>query len=244
MSARYGKATFTGGEEAYLVYQDSPGWVLPALFKTLDEASDWVNQGYPSLPRTQHEQTEIAKFSEEPVHIIADLDYPDKPGLRFYTTASLADLVITGPTSKENAESVISDDDIYTKEFFDSWRPKVDTRSVDSYGKLAPDGKALIDSILAWWVTAQFKTRGERGSYNVFDRDPDFITMAKLIRSPEAPALSWHTGTVTEIAASSLSWWRTFNNDDDGRPIFYNDPEFISLAKPLAKKAKSYDLEP
>lgn len=244
MSARFGKATFTGGEEAYLVYQDSPGWALPALFKTLDEASDWVNQGYPSLARTGHEQTSIARFSEEPVHILADLDYPDKPGLQFYTTASLADLVITGPTSKENTESVMPDDDMYTKEFFDSWRPKVGTKSVDSYEKITPDAKALIDSILAWWVTAQFKTRGDRGSYNVFDRDPEFVTMAKRIRSPEAPARSWHTGTVSEIAVSSLSWWKAFDNDDGGRPIFHNDPDFVSLAKPLAKNSKSFDPEP
>ena len=244
VSARYGKATFTGGKEAYLVYQDSPGWAMSALFKTLDEASDWVNQGYPSLLRTEHEQTEIAKFSEEPVHILADLDYPDTPGLQFYTTASLADLVITGPTSKENAESVMTDGGIYTKEFFDSWSPKVNIRSVDSYEKLAPAGKALLDSILEWWVKAQFKTRGERGERNVFDLDPEFITMAKLIRSPEAPALSWQTGTVSEIAVSAMSWWKKFDNDDAGRPIFYDEPEFVSLAKPLAKKAKSHDPEP
>lgn len=122
MSDYYGKAVFTDGAELFLVYATSPGYALTALFNSVEEASAWKDQDCTTLERTEYQAIERSKVSEESVHILIDINSPEKPSMWFYSTASRQDMVITGPTSSENAEYENEyAGGVYTKEFFDSW---------------------------------------------------------------------------------------------------------------------------
>ncbi len=56
------------------------------------------------------------------MHVLIDVDYPGKPSMWFYTTASKSGMVITGPKSDLQAEEANeSAGGIYSKEFFDAW---------------------------------------------------------------------------------------------------------------------------
>lgn len=242
MATRYGKATFSGGQTAYLVYRQNE--VEQPIFKTLDEAREWVASDFPRLERTRHEKVSVAKFSEQPVYVVVDLDSPyDRRN--FYTTASMEGLVITGPNNKEESQSIFVDRSKFTKEAFDAWVPKVSNNpKLDDYNKLRPAGKQLVDSILEWWIDAQFSTQGDRGGWNVFDNDPDFVTLAMRIRSPEHKENSWETATIAEVAKESLAWWSKFENCDGEHVIFHRDPPFISLAEKFIKHEPSEDFQP
>lgn len=243
MAARYGKATFRDGQTAYLVYQHKE--VEPPLFKTLEEAREWVASGFPRLERTYHEKVSLAKFSEQPAHVVVDLNSPDDAMRNFYTTASLAGLVITGPCSKKESQSITVDRSKYTLDTYESWVAKgLNNPKLDDYNKLKPSGKELVDSILKWWIEAQFATQGDRGEWNVFDRDPDFVTLAMRIRSPEHSERGWETATISEVAKESLDWWSKFDNCDGDHVLFHIDPPFISMAEKFIKRPPSDDLQP
>jgi hypothetical protein len=246
MSMRYGRATFSNGDVAYIVYSDSPsGHAMSALFSSVDDAMEWRDQGFPKLDRTDHDSMLISKFSEEPVHILGDINFPDTPYLQFYTTASKSDMVITGPLSKEDTECMLVDTSLYTKEFFDAWRGKPESgSSIEKFETLKPGAKAFITSILEWWVDAQFLTKGYRGEYNVFDEDPDFVRMAKLIKSPEGVDTHFERCSVKEVARLSIEWWDSFYGIDGDKNIFDWAPDFISTAKKISRKDMSSDPEP
>lgn len=81
--------------------------------------------GCPQLERENYEAVDRSVASEEPVHVLIDVDYPEKASMWFYTTASRSDMIITGPTSGLQAEeSYERAGGIYTKDFFDSWAKK------------------------------------------------------------------------------------------------------------------------
>lgn len=125
MSDYYGKAVFTDGTEAFLVYRTSPGWVLKPLFSTLEAVMAWKEAGCPELNREHYKAVSRSLANEEPVHVLIDIESPDRPSMWFYSTASKADMVITGPNSELQAEeSNEQAGGIYTKEFFDSWEPE------------------------------------------------------------------------------------------------------------------------
>lgn len=134
MSDYFGKAVFKDGTELFLVYVTSPGWTLPALFATLDEAKAWKAIGCPGLDRADWQAVKRSRASEEPVHILIDLDSPERECMWFYSTASRAGMVITGPSCSSDAEEAnLMSDGIYTKEFFDSWGhevPSIEVRKV------------------------------------------------------------------------------------------------------------------
>lgn len=122
MSDYYGKAVFKDGSEAFFIYCTSPGWVLRPLFKTLEAVEQWREDGYPELDRDHYQAVEKSKASEEPVHVLIDVESPDKASMWFYSTASKSDMVLTGPTSSlEAMETNEREGGIYTKEFFDAW---------------------------------------------------------------------------------------------------------------------------
>jgi len=243
MATYYGKATFTGGQTAYLVYDQNE--VEKPIFKTLEEAREWVESGFPHLDRTRHEKVSIAEFSEQPVYVVVNLDSPDDDRRNFYTTASLAGLVITGPSSKEESQSITVDRSKYTKDAYDAWVAKGSKNpKLDDYDKLRPAGKQLIDSILEWWIEARYATQGDRGEWNVFDNDPEFVTLAMRIRSPEHSENSWETATISEVAKELLDWWSKFDNCDSEHVIFHIDPPFINLAEKFIKHPASDDLQP
>jgi hypothetical protein len=122
MSVYYGKAVFKDNTEAFFVYWTSPGWATRPLFSTLEGARDWKNAGYPKLEREEDEAIEISKMAEEPVHVLIDVDSPEKASMWFYTTASKTGMVITGPKSGlEAEESNEIAGGIYSKAFYDAW---------------------------------------------------------------------------------------------------------------------------
>lgn len=43
----------------------------------------------------------------------------------------------------------------------------------------APDLLEAAESVMAWWDEHQYDTTGERGEYNVFGEDPDFVVLAR-----------------------------------------------------------------
>lgn len=123
VSDYYGKAVFTDGTEAFLVYRTSPGWVLQPLFPTLEAVEAWHDAGCPQTERESYGEVHRSSGSEEPVHVLINVDYPDKLSMWFYTMASRVDMVITGPNSGLQAEeSNELAGGIYSKEFFDAWR--------------------------------------------------------------------------------------------------------------------------
>lgn len=244
MNVLYGKATFTGGREFFLVHDGEEESVELALFRTLQEAHDWVANGFPKLEQTYHDQIEMAKFSEQPVHILTNLELPDDPESSFYSFASLVIPVITGPSSRAESRGWLMVERGCTKEFFDEWVPKSPRNSkVENYDRLDPAGKVFVDTILKWWIKAEGETHGDSGHYNVFNSDPEFVSMAKQIRSPATPE-RWQEACIADVAKDALKWWKGFHNDDDGRPIFYNDPEFIAMAESIIRKKPSRDPEP
>lgn len=122
MSFKYGIAMFRDGTEAYLVYADSPGWALKPLFQSLEEAMDWHARDFPEMLNTGIAFLEQAKYAEEPVLILTDISSPECSGLWLYTTASKREMVITGPTSRQEVEeAVLSGNEICTKEFYEAW---------------------------------------------------------------------------------------------------------------------------
>ena len=122
MSVYYGKAVFKDNTEAFFVYWTSPGWLAAPLFKTLDAAMEWKNAGYPEVEREGDQAIARSKANEEPVHVLIDVENPEKASMWFYTTASKTGMVITGPKSELEAEELNeSAGGIYSKEFFDSW---------------------------------------------------------------------------------------------------------------------------
>lgn len=243
MSMFYGKATFRDGEESFLVHDDSRGWALQPLFDSLDSAREWVKNGCPVMDKTDPDSVRMARFSEEPVHVlIASLDPSETQHLNFYTTASRSGGVITGPQSKEDALGFYVD--TYTKEYFDSWTSKSDVKNgVENFDSLSQSKKELVDSVLAWWLKAQYLNRGDRGEWNVFDRDPEFVTVAELIRSPSVQETFGRVCTTDEVAKLSVKWWDDFNNDDGGRNIFHHTPDFVELAKKFIKPEAEKSLE-
>jgi hypothetical protein len=243
MTVQYGKATFTGGREFFLVNDEDESVEIP-LFDTLQAAKDWVSQGFPKLDRIYHDQVETAKFSEEPVHILTNLERSGETEASFYSFASLVIPVITGPASKEESQRLWMEEKGCTKEFFDEWVPKsLQSSKVEAYERLNQKGQNFVDSILRWWLTAQFETHGDRGEYNAFDSDPGFVKMAKAIRSPAAPD-RWENARIADAAVDALKWWKSFHNDDGGRPIFSRDPEFIEMAESIVRKRMAADPEP
>jgi len=54
------------------------------------------------------------------------------------------------------------------------------------------DRSAALDlarKVLAWWEDARYMTTGERGEYNVFNGEPDFVQAARaIVASPDVPA--------------------------------------------------------
>lgn len=122
MSFRYGKATFTDGFEAYLVYTDSPGWAFERLFNSPEEALQWRRDEFPELEETNPLRKADKKSTEEPVLILADIDCPHCPALYFYSMASRAGMVITGPKSREDSEYLFERGDVtLSKDFYDLW---------------------------------------------------------------------------------------------------------------------------
>lgn len=43
------------------------------------------------------------------------------------------------------------------------------------------DLKKIVLSILDWWDLHEFDTTGEYGEYNVYDVDPEFVTIAQKL---------------------------------------------------------------
>ena len=119
-----------------------------------------------------------------------DIDFPEKASMWFYTTASRTQMVITGPTSRENSESLLEQGDaVYSKEFFDTWsNPAPASTKVGSFASLSPARKAFIEDISRWWEDVIFMSKGDRGEHNVFDDDTDFMALAKLIQNSSEPA--------------------------------------------------------
>lgn len=245
---RYGKAVFSDGHEAYLVYTDSPGWAFRALFPTPEKALEWREQDFPVLRRSEWQAVDLAKASEEPVHILADMDFPGTPALWFYTTASRAKMVITGPTSREDSELLRDRGEvIYSKEFFDSWSEELpNNANIERYETLTHARKAFIDDIVTWWPKVEFMTLGERGERNVFDDEPRFVSMARLIQNPRLANRrgSQPRGSTQEVAAMVVDWWDNISQFDGDRNIFDEQPSFIERAKRLQKKAPSIGPEP
>ena len=117
-----GKPSLKTLQRLFFVYWTSPGWVAAPLFQTLDAAMEWKNAGYPELEREGDQAIARSKANEEPVHVLIDVENPEKASMWFYTTASKAGMVITGPKSELEAEELNeSAGGIYSKEFFDSW---------------------------------------------------------------------------------------------------------------------------
>lgn len=245
---RYGKAVFSDGHEAYLVYTDSPGWAFRALFPTPEKALEWREQDFPVLRRSEWQAVDFAKASEEPVRILVDMEFPDTPGLWFYTTASRAQMVITGPTSREDSELQRDRGEvIYSKEFFESWSKELPKNAdIERYETLTQARKALVDEIMTWWADVEFMTMGERGERNVFDDEPDFVSMARLIQNPRLAGKygSQLRGSTQEVAAMVVDWWQNFYQFDGDRNIFDEQPSFTERAKRLLKKARSIDPQP
>ena len=38
-----------------------------------------------------------------------------------------------------------------------------------------------LRKVIAWWEIHQYDTTGDHGEYNIYDIEPDFVTMAKKI---------------------------------------------------------------
>jgi hypothetical protein len=109
----------------------------------VEEARQWREDGYPSLDRNHYLAVEKSNASEEPVHVLIDVESPEKASMWFYSTASKSDMVLTGPTSDlEAMETNEREGVIYIKEFFDAWEvdqpaqqrdtPKKPARNYDS----------------------------------------------------------------------------------------------------------------
>lgn len=245
---RYGKAVFSDGHEAYLVYTDSPGWAFRALFPTPEDALEWRERDFPVLRRSECQAVDLAKASEEPVHILVDMDFPCTPALWFYTTASRAQMVITGPTSREESELQRERGEvIYSKEFFESWSAELPGNAdIERYDTLTQSRKALVDDIMTWWAKVEFMTLGERGERNVFDDEPYFVSMARLIQNPRLAGKhgSQLRGSTQEVAAMVVKWWEGFHQFDGDRNIFDEPPSFTERAKRLLKRAPSNDPQP
>lgn len=43
----------------------------------------------------------------------------------------------------------------------------------------APDLLEAAEMAIAWYAQHEFDTTGERGEYNVFDEDPEFVTFSR-----------------------------------------------------------------
>lgn len=99
---------------------------------------------------------------------------------------------------------------------------------------------------MTWWAKVEFMTIGERGERNVFDDEPGFVGMARLIQNP--PPASMHgsqpRGSTQEVAAMVVNWWGNFSQVDGDRYIFDEPPSFTERAKRLLMKAPSIDLQP
>ncbi|WP_244657264.1 hypothetical protein [Pseudomonas sp. CFBP 13719] len=247
MSMRYGKAIYSDGHEAYLVYADSPGWALTPLFPTVEKAQEWREHDFPELRRSEAQTIDLAKASEEPVHILIDIDFPEKASMWFYTTASRTHMVITGPTSRENSESLLEQGDVvYSKEFFDTWSNSAPAcTKVESFASLSPARKAFIEDISRWWEDVIYMTKGDRGEHNVFDDDPDFVALAKVIHNSGVPASHKNpTSSTQEVARLAVKWWAGFYNFDGDRNVFDEEPDVVERARLLLRKAPSDDLTP
>jgi len=248
MSMRYGKAVFSDGHEAYLVYTDSPGWAFRALFASPEKALEWREHDFPVLRRAEGQAVELAKASEEPVHILADMDFPETPRLWFYTTASRSQMVITGPTSREESESLLEQGEaIFSQEFFEAWsKDCVASNKIERYDSLTHARKEFIDDITSWWRDVRFKTKGERGEKNVFDEDPLFVTMAQLIQNPRLATKSNADlkCSTQEVAKLATQWWDEFYGFDSDMNIFDSAPGFIERAKRLIRRSNTCDPEP
>lgn len=99
----------------------------------------------------------------------------------------------------------------------------------------------LARCIRDWWEDAQYLTTGERGEWNVFDADPDFVMMAKsgVPDTPEAAA---------ELANRIRDWWKDAQYLTCGERGDYNvfdrDPEFIRMAKTIIGDWDAYRPSP
>lgn len=233
MSMVYGKATFRDGAESFLVHDDNEGWALQPLFESLDAAKEWVNSGCNRLEKTSPDSIMMAKFSEEPVHIIIATMDGSEP-IQFHTTASKSGAVITGPQCKGDALGYWGT--TYTKEYFDAWTPKSAGKGgCEQFDSLPPAKKQIIESVLEWWVDAQFLTMGDRGEWNVFDGAPEFVTMTMAIRSPGQEKDYERSYTTDQVAKLAVEWWKEFNNDDGGRNIIDGTPDFVRHSEKTVK---------
>jgi len=59
-------------------------------------------------------------------------------------------------------------------------------QSTSPFKPSAASAETLAKSILTWWKDAQYETTGDRGERNVFDFEPDFVTMAKTLLGEHA----------------------------------------------------------
>ena len=51
------------------------------------------------------------------------------------------------------------------------------------------DCPKLVDTVLSWWEEHKHDTTGYRGEYNVYDNEPEFVTIAKSINQDVVPKL-------------------------------------------------------
>ncbi|MBD8088514.1 hypothetical protein IFT48_00720 [Pseudomonas fluorescens] len=88
-------------------------------------------------------------------------------------------------------------------------------------------------------------TKGDRGEHNVFDDDPDFVALAKVIHNSGVPASHKNpTSSTQEVARLAVKWWAGFYNFDGDRNVFDEEPDVVERARLLLRKAPSDDLTP
>lgn len=61
------------------------------------------------------------------------------------------------------------------------WLEVRDRRLSDDAGTHAAFAQDLVESVMAWWEEHQYDTTGD---FNVFDGDPEFVTLARFLVRP------------------------------------------------------------
>lgn len=108
--------------------------------------------------------------------------------------------------------------------------------------KFQENAANLIRECLEWWKVHQYDVDcREHGEYNLYDDDPNFVTIAKDLRSSGVRTQA-DVKSVNRLVDEIIIWYAEHEHDTVGDGtfnVFDEDPKFVRIARDIQSSLKN-----